>query len=179
VLNHRRYVALVSASAAAVGLVSAACGGGTSSSTTTATSACHTAYEAWANGPHGTAAFKQISTDVGIATADLQEVASSHNAPSAVTLTFNAGSKLGVDSDHAAANLPPSCVPGLAAPYHAALSDARQAGIDIKAAMTALRTGNQSAADSSVNAFASDVGDAQLNIRSAQTAVNKLKNSAG
>jgi hypothetical protein len=167
-VNYRKHAVAI-AFAAAVSLVSAACGGGTSSSTT-ATSACQTAYRTWADGPHGKAAFNQISTDVGIVSADLQQVASNERA-GLVTAAFNAGTKLGQESYHALQYLPPSCVPGLARPYRAALSDARQGAIAIMAAMTALRIGNQSAATSYVNAFASDLGQAQLNIKAAQVAV--------
>jgi hypothetical protein len=39
--------------------------------------------------------------------------------------------------------------------------------------MTSLRTGNQSAATSSMNAFASDVGQAQVNIKAARAAVGR------
>ncbi len=166
--NYRKHAAAI-ASAAAVGLVSAACGGGTSSSTT-ASSACQTAYRTWADGPHGKAAFNQISTDVAMVSADLQRVASNKRA-GLVTAAFNAGGKLGQESYHALQYPPPSCVPGLARPYRAALSDARQGGIAVMAAMTALRIGDQPAATSSVNAFASDVGKAQVNIKAAQVAV--------
>jgi hypothetical protein len=177
-LRHRYCTAAAIASVAAVGLVSAACGGGTSSGSPV-TSACHTAYKAWADGPHGRAAFNQISTDVGIVTSDVREVASTNQAPSAVTLTFNEGSKLGVDSSHALANPPPSCVPGFGQPYHAALSDSRQGALDIVDAMTALRAGNKSAATSSVTAFASDLGAAQTNIRAAEAALTRHKLSWG
>jgi len=168
--NCRKHVAVAIASAAAMGLVSAACGGGTSSSTS-ASRACQTSYQTWSNGPHGKAAFKQISTDVGIVTTDLQQVASSDERAGVVTATFNAGGKLGMDSYHALQNPPPSCVRGFAGPYRAALSDAHQSAIDIMAAMTALRIGDRPAATSSMNAFASDIGEAQLNIRAAQAAV--------
>ena len=171
-LNHRNCTAVAIASVAAVGLVSAACGGGTSSGATV-TTACQTAYKTWVNGPHGRAAFNQISTDVGIVTSDLQDVASSHQAASAVTLTFNEGGKLGTDSAHALQTPPPSCVPGFGKPYHAALIDSQQGAADIVDAMTALRAGNQSAATSSVNAFASAVGAAQMNIKAAQAALTR------
>jgi hypothetical protein len=177
VLNHRRNVAAAIAGAAAAALVSAACSGGTPSSTATVSSACRSAYQAWASGPHGTTVFDQISTDVSIVTTSLQKVVSSNNAASAVTQTFNAGSKLGADSNDAGQNLPPSCVPGLAGPYRTSLSDAHQAGLDVMAAMTALRAGNQSAATNSVNAFAANVGSAQVNIKAARKAVSKAQMS--
>jgi hypothetical protein len=176
--NDRKHAAMAIASAAAVGLASAACGGGTSSSAT-ASSGCQTAYQTWANGPHGKAAFKRISSDVDIVTADLQQVASSHEEAGMVTATFSAGHMLGVDSHYALQNPPPSCVQGFAGPYRAALNDARQAAIDVMAAMTALRIGHQSAATSSVNAFASDVGEAQVNIKAAQAAVAREIKSTG
>jgi hypothetical protein len=171
-LSRRNCTAVAIASVAAVGLVSAACGGGTSSGSAVAT-ACQTAYKTWANGPHGRAAFNQISADVGIVTSDMREVASSNPAPSAVTRTFNEGGKLGVDSSHALENPPPSCVPGFGQPYHAALSDSRQSAVDILSAMTALRAGNKSAASSSVAAFASDLGAAQTNIKVAEAALTR------
>ena len=171
-LNHRNCTAVAITSVAAVGLVSAACGGGTSSGTAV-TTACQTAYKTWANGPHGTAAFNQISTDVGIVTSDLQDVASSHQTASTVTLTFREGGKLGTDSAHALQTPPPSCVSGFGKPYRAALSDSQQGAVDIVDAMTALRAGNQSAATSSVNAFASHVGAAQMNIKAAQAALTR------
>jgi hypothetical protein len=171
-LNHRNCTAVAIASVAAVGLVSAACGGGTSSGTAV-TTACQTAYKTWANGPHGRAAFNQISTDVGIVTSDLQDVASSHQTASTVTLTFREGGKLGTDSAHALQTPPPSCVSGFGKPYRAALSDSQQGAVDIVDAMTALRAGNQSAATSSVNAFASHVGAAQMNIKAAQAALTR------
>jgi hypothetical protein len=145
----------------------------------TASSACQTAYRTWASGPHGKAAFKQISTDVGIVTTDLQQVASSDEKADAVTATFKTGGKLGVDSYNALQNPPPSCVRGFARPYRAALSDAHQGAIDIMAAMTALRIGDRSASTSSMNAFASDIGEAQMNIRAAQAAVARDVNSGG
>ena len=171
-LNHRNCTAVAIASVAAVGLVSAACGGGTSSGTAV-TTACQTAYKTWANGPHGRAAFNQISTDVGIVTSDLQDVASSHQTASTVTLTFREGGKLGTDSAHALQTPPPSCVSGFGKPYRAALIDSQQGAADIVDAMTALRAGNQSAATSSVNAFASHVGAAQMNIKAAQAALTR------
>jgi len=177
-LNHRNCTAVAIASIAAVGLVSAACGGGTSSGTAV-TTACQTAYKTWANGPHGRAAFNQISTDVGIVTSDLQDVAGSRQAASAVTVTFNEGGKLGTDSAHALQNPPPSCVPGFAKPYHAALIDSQQGAVHIVDAMTALRGGNQSAATSSVNAFASEVGGAQMNIKAAVAALTRHSLSWG
>ena len=177
-LNHRNCTAVAIASVAAVGLVSAACGGGTSSGTAV-TTACQTAYKTWANGPHGRAAFNQISTDVGVVTSDLQDVASSHQAARAVTVTFNEGGKLGTDSAHALQTPPPSCVPGFGKPYRAALIDSQQGAADIVDAMTALRAGNQSAATSSVNAFASHVGAAQMNIKAAQAALTRHSLSWG
>jgi hypothetical protein len=172
VFSHRRHAAAGIASAAAVCLVAGACGGGTPSSTTVS-SACATTYKTWASGPHGTAAFQQVSTDAGIVSADLRQVASSNYAASAVTRTFSAGSKLGVDSSQALQNLPPPCVAGFARLYHVALTDTRQGSIDIMAAMTALRLGNQSAANNSVGAFASDLGSAQRNIHAAEAAISK------
>jgi hypothetical protein len=171
VLNHRRYAVGI-ASAAAVGLVSAACGGGTSSSTTVS-SACGASYKTWASGPHGTAAFQQVSTDAGTVSTDLQQVAGSNEAARAVTRTFNAGRKLGVDSNQALQNLPPPCVAGFARLYHVALTYTRQGSIDIMAAMTALRLGNQSGANNSVGAYASDIGSAQRNIHAAEAAITK------
>ena len=170
--SHRRYAAVGIASAAAVGLVSAACGGGTSAGTTV-TSACDASYKTWASGPHGTAAFQQVSADAGTVSTDLQQVASSNYAASAVTRTFSAGGKLGVDSNQALQNLPPSCVAGFARLYHVALTYTRQGSVDIMAAMTALRLGNQSAAESAVGAYASDIGSAQRNIHAAQAAITK------
>ncbi len=167
--SHRHRAAVAAATAVAVCLVSTACGSGGSSSTS-ASSACIRAYRTWADGPHGMPAFQRVSTDVGIVSTDLQQVDNSHQDPRAVTATFIAGSKLRVDSDHAIESPPPSCVPGFARPYRAALSDARQAGDDVMAAMTALRAGDQSEATSSVNAFASDVGEAQVNIKAARAA---------
>jgi hypothetical protein len=175
--NFRKRAALPIASAAAVGLVCAACGGAPSG--TTASSACQAAYQTWANGPHGKSAFKQVSTDVGIVSTDLQQVASSDKRPGLVTATFNAGNKLGEDSYHALQNPPPTCVRGFAGPYRAALSDARQGAFDIMAAMKSLRIGNRSAATSSVNAFASDIGAAQVNIKAAQAAVAREIKSGG
>jgi hypothetical protein len=172
VLSHRNCTAVAVASVAAVGLVSAACSGGTSSGATV-TSGCETAYKTWASGPQGKAAIGQISTDVGIVASDLREVASSHQAASVVTQTFNEGGKLGADSAHALQNPPPSCVPGFAKPYRAALSESHQGAVEIVDAMSALRTGSQSAATSSVNAFASDVGVAQADIKAAQAALTR------
>jgi hypothetical protein len=175
--NFRKRAAVPVASAAAVGLVAAACGG-TSSGTTTS-SACQAAYQTWASGPHGKSAFKQISTDVGIVSTDLQEVAGSNERPDLVTATFDAGNKLGEDSYRSLQNPPPSCMRGFAGPYRAALSDARRGAFDIMAAMTSLRTGNRSAATTSVNAFASDIGEAQVNIKAAQAAVAREIKSGG
>jgi hypothetical protein len=174
----RKHAAVAIASAAAAGLVTAACGGGTSSGTAVS-SACQAAYQKWAEGPHGTAAFNQISADVGVVTTDLQQVASKHQGAGLVTATFNAAEKLGLDSYHALQNPPPACVPGFARPYRVALSDARQGAIAITAAMTALRAGNQSAATSSVNAFASDLGAAQANIKAARAAIAREIKSGG
>lgn len=175
--NFRKRTAIPIASAAAVGLISVACGG--TPSGTTASSACQASYQTWARGPHGKSAFSQISTDVGIVSTDLQQVASSDERPGPVTATFNAGSKLGEDSYRALQNPPPSCVRGFAGPYRAALSDARRGAFDIMAAMTSLRIGNRSAATSSVNAFASDIGAAQVNIKAAQAAVAREIKSGG
>jgi hypothetical protein len=119
------------------------------------------------------AAFQQVSTDADIVSTDLQQVASSNDAASAVTRTFNAGGKLGTDSNLALHNLPPSCVAGFARLYHVALTDTRQGSIDIMAAMTALRLGNQAAANNSVGAYASDLGRAQRNIHAAEAAIIK------
>jgi hypothetical protein len=172
VLSHRSCTAVAVAAVAAIGLVSAACGGGTSAGASV-TGACQTAYKTWASGPQGKAAFNQISTDVGIVTSDLREVASSHQAASVVTLTFNEGGKLGADSSEALQNPPPSCVAGFAKPYRAALSESHQGAVEIVDAMSALRTGGQSAATSSVNAFASDMGAAQADIKAAQAALTR------
>jgi hypothetical protein len=110
-VNYRKHTAAAIASAAAAGLASAACGGSTSSSTTVS-SACQAPTR---RGPTGRMArLRSTRSAPTLASSPLtcQQVASRDEGAGLVTVTFNAGGKLGVDSYHALQNPPPSACEG-------------------------------------------------------------------
>ncbi len=186
-----RAAAMVAAIGAAAGLA-AGCGASSppkaagppatpaAVATTSTGSSCIAQAYTWVHSGGGSAEIAAVAADFGKLTRDdrliVQALGGNGSQARALSRTTNDASQLGADSTQALSNPPPSCIPGEAAPYRAAMSEANEASVDTLQSVNDISSGNLQGATASIVAANTQITKATANIETATSAVAAFSN---
>ncbi len=148
--------------------------------TTSTGSSCIAQAYTWVHSGGGSAAIAAVAADFGKLTRDdrliVQALGGNGSQARALSRTTNDASQLGADSTQALANPPPSCIPGEAAPYRAAMSEANEASVDTLQSVSDISRGNLQGATASIVAANTQITKGTANIETATSAVAAFNN---